>query len=89
MYFQNALNFRELTQIIVILYVIEVRTSHHRYSIKNVFLEIWQNSQENTVAIVSFLIKMDASFIEKESLTQVFFCEFCEISKNIFFTEHH
>ena len=88
MYFQNALNFRELTQIIVILYVIEVRTSHHRYSIKNVFLEIWQNSQENTVAIVSFLIKMDASFIEKESLTQVLFCEFCEISKNIFFTEH-
>ena len=88
MYFQNALNFRELMQIIVILYVIEVRTSHHRYSIKNVFLEIWQNSQENTVAIVSFLIKMDASFIEKESLTQVFFCEFCEISKNIFFTEH-
>ena len=28
------------------------------------------------------------NFIRKETLTQVFSCEFCEISKNIFFTEH-
>ena len=28
------------------------------------------------------------NFIKKENLTQVFFCEFCEISKNTFFTEH-
>ena len=28
------------------------------------------------------------NFIKKESLAQVFSCEFCEISKNIFFTEH-
>ena len=27
-------------------------------------------------------------FIKKETLAQVFSCEFCEISKNIFFTEH-
>ena len=27
-------------------------------------------------------------FIKKEALTQVFSCEFCEISKNTFFTEH-
>ena len=27
-------------------------------------------------------------FIKKEALTQVFLCEFCEISKNTFFTEH-
>ena len=26
---------------------------------------------------------------EKETLAQVFFCEFCEISKSTFFTEHH
>ena len=25
---------------------------------------------------------------EKETLAQVFFCEFCEISKNTFLTEH-
>ena len=28
------------------------------------------------------------NFIKKEKLAQVFSCEFCEISKNIFFTEH-
>ena len=28
------------------------------------------------------------NIIKKESLVQVFCCEFCEISKNTFFTEH-
>ena len=28
------------------------------------------------------------NFIKKETLSQVFSCEFCEISKNTFFTEH-
>ena len=28
------------------------------------------------------------NFIEKETLAQMFSCEFCEISKNNFFTEH-
>ena len=28
------------------------------------------------------------NFIKKDSLVQVFSCEFCEISKNTFFTEH-
>ena len=45
---------------------------------KLLFLEISQNSQENTCN-VTYL---------KETLAQVFSCEFCEISKNIFFTEH-
>ena len=35
--------------------------------------------QENTQA---------CNFIKKETLAQVFSCEFCEISKNNFFTEH-
>ena len=52
---------------------------------KKVFSEISQNSQENTCARVSFLINF---FIRKETLAQVFSCEFCEISKNTFFTEH-
>ena len=51
---------------------------------KNVLLEIFQNSQENTCTRVSFLI----NFIKKEALAQVFSCRFCEISKNAFFTEH-
>ena len=28
------------------------------------------------------------NFIKKETLAQVFSCEFCEISKNTFLTEH-
>ena len=58
---------------------------------KKVFLEILQNSPENNCARVSFLIKLQVlvcNFIKKESLAQVFSFEFCEISKNNFFTEH-
>ena len=51
---------------------------------KEVFLEISQNSKENTCARASFLI----NFIKKEALAQVFSCEFCEISQNTFFAEH-
>ena len=40
---------------------------------KKMFLKISQNSQENTCA-----------FIKKETLAQVFSCEFCQISKNNF-----
>ena len=48
---------------------------------KKVVLKISQNSQENTCARVSFLIKT-------KTLAQVFPCEFCEILKNAFCTEH-
>ena len=54
------------------------------------FLEISQNSLENTCARASFLIKLQArpaTLLEKR-LAHVFSCEFCEISKNTFFTEH-
>ena len=52
-----------------------------------VFLEISKNSQENSSARVSFLMKLQTeacNFIQKESLTQVFSRKFCEISKNTF-----
>ena len=58
-----------------------------RCSVKQVFLEISQNSQENTCVRVSFVIKLQASdcnFIKKEIPTQVFSCEFCKTSKNTF-----
>ena len=58
---------------------------------EKVFLEISQNLQENTRVWVSLLIKLQASacnFIKKETLAQVFSNDFCEISKNAFFTEH-
>ena len=50
------------------------------------FLEISQISQENICARVYFLIKFNKviNFIKHETLTQIFFCEFCEISKNTF-----
>ena len=44
------------------------------------YLEISQNSQENTCAKISFLIKLQAlacNFIKKETLAQVFSYEFC------------
>ena len=47
-----------------------------RCSLKKVFWEILQISQENTCARVSF--------IKKETLGQVFSCEFCQTSKNTF-----
>ena len=59
-----------------------------RCSVKKVFSEILQNSQGHTCARDSFLIKLEAkacNFIKKESLVQVFSCEFCEISKDTFF----
>ena len=49
---------------------------------EKVFLEISQNSQENNCARVSFLIKLQAeacNFTGKETLAQVFSCEFCKI----------
>ena len=51
-------------------------------------LEISLNSQENTCAKISFLMKLQAcNFIKKETLEQVFFCVFCEIPNDTFFTE--
>ena len=49
------------------------------------FLGISQNSQENTFARISFLIKLEAL---GETLAQVFSWKFCEIFKNTFSTEH-
>ena len=62
-----------------------------RCSVKKVFLEISRNSRENTCARVSFLIKLQAeayNFIKNEPLAQVFSCEFCEILRTPFFSEH-
>ena len=58
---------------------------------KNVFLGVSQNLQENTCARASFLIKLQDEaciYIKEGTLAQVFSCEFCEISWNVFFIEH-
>ena len=58
-------------------------------SVKKVLLKISQNSQENTCVRVSFLMKLQAcNFIKKETLAQMFSCEFREITKNTLFIEH-
>ena len=57
---------------------------------KKVFLNISQNPQENTCTRGPILIKLQAwacNLSKKNALAQVFFCEFCEIFKNLFFTE--
>ena len=67
------------------------RTNHQRCSVKTLLLKISQNSKENTCSRVSILIELQAevyNFIKKETLAQVFSCEFCEIFKNTFFIEH-
>ena len=57
---------------------------------KKVFLEILHNSQENTYAnsLCFNKVARPATLLKKRLLTQVFFCEFWEISKNTFYTEH-
>ena len=82
--------------VFIIITVIIIHHDHHLYhseavtrkfSVKQVFLKISQNPQENICARVSFFIKLQAeacNFIKKETLRQVFSCEFCEISKNAF-----
>ena len=62
-----------------------------RCSLNKGFLKISQNLQENTCVRVSFLIKLQGeacNFIKKETLVQMFLCEFCKIFKDTFFIEH-
>ena len=66
------------------------KSNYRCCSIKKVFLNISQISQEKTCPKAYFLIKLppeDCNFTEKETLTGVFFCQYWEIFKNIFFTE--
>ena len=64
----------------------QYRSSHRRCSIKKVFLEISQKSQENTCARISCLIKVQAwGFRQNETLALMFSCDFCKISKNTIF----
>ena len=55
-----------------------IETIAQRCSVKKMFLEISQNSPENTCARVSILIKLQASGPEE-------ICEICEIFENTFY----
>ena len=55
------------------------------------FLKITQNSQENSCPRDFFLLKLQAeacNCIKKQTLAQVFSCEFWEIFKGTFCTEN-
>ena len=61
---------------------------------EKIFLELSQNSQENTCAWVSLFFNKVAGFTaatllkKSEALAQVFSCEFWESFKNAFLTKH-
>ena len=63
-------------------------------SVKKVFLEISQNSQENTCARVSFLIKLQASglspttLLKKRFWHRCFPVNFVKFLRTLFFTNH-
>ena len=62
-----------------------------RYSLKKDVLKNFKKFSGKHRGRVFVLIKLQASacnFIKKETLAQVFSCQFCEISKNTFFIEH-
>ena len=54
-----------------------IETVAQRCCVKKLFLEISENSSKNTCARVSVLLKLQGwNFIKKETLAQVFSCEF-------------
>ena len=62
-----------------------------KFKFQNLKVVLALTEAANTCVRVSFLTELQAlacNFIEKETLTQVFSCEFCEISNNTFFIEH-
>ena len=67
------------------------RSSRPECSVKNLFLEIPQNSQENTSAIVSFLIKLQAqpaTLLKKRLWRRCFPVNFAKFLRTPFLTEH-
>ena len=68
------------------IWIIQTEAATRSALWKKMFLEISQNSEENTCARISFL--KACNFIKKETLAQVFLCEFCKILRTPFLTEH-
>ena len=67
------------------------RSSHRRCSVrKGVFRNFAKFTGKHLCQSLFFnkVAGLACNFIKKETLAQVFSCEFCEISKNTFFTEH-
>ena len=61
-------------------------------SVKKVVFKIQNNHRETPVPESLFHLSYRSQVcnsVKKESLVQVFSCEFCKILKNTIFTEHH
>ena len=94
--FVTAKRLDEILKIFIpILTEIKLRTYAEavvqRYSVKKVFLEISQNSQENSCARVSFLIVVGlraASLLRKRLYHRCFPVNFVKFVRTLFFTEH-
>ena len=61
-----------------------------RCSLKKVFLKVPENLQENTCleSLFNKFAGLRPKTLLQMRLQQVFYCEFCEIFENKFFTEH-
>ena len=72
--------------------VSKYRSSHQRWSIIKSVLQNFAKLTEKHLCQCLFFNKVaglkTATLIKKETLAQVFSCEFSEIFKNVFFTEH-
>ena len=65
------------------------RSSDRSCSLKKDVHNFFSKFTRKHLCRVSFLIKLQKALaIKKETLAQVLFCEFCEISKNTFFKDH-
>ena len=90
--FSSSLKLKKNTIFIGLGIIIPIqiyRNSHQRCSVKKVVLRNFTKfTGKHLCQSLSFNCRPQANFIKKETLAQVFSCEFCKISKNTFFTEH-
>ena len=69
----------------------DIEAVAQRCSVKKVFSEVWQNSQKNTCARVSFLIKMQAppvALLKNRLWHRCFPVSFVKFLRTPFYTEH-
>ena len=74
------------------IFDLNCRSSHRRCSLKKGFLRNFAKFTGKHLCQRLFFNKvagLSPATLLKKTLTQVFSCKFCEISKNTFFTEHH
>ena len=66
---------------------VDVRSSHRRCYVRKGVLRNFAKFTGKNLCQSLFFNKVPG-FIKRETLAQVFSCQFCEISKNTFFREH-